>query len=82
MITRYDVAESDDDYRKLDSLEDREMTIDEIRESVKPQTVLEDASAEEVTAVPEQKTRREAVSEAEMVFALEFANTLLKNQTL
>ena len=87
MITRYDVAESDDDYRKLDGLEDREMTIDEIRESVKLQASDEraeklDEVIESITSSPVQKTRREAVSEAEMTFALEFANTLLKNMGL
>jgi len=83
MITRYDVAESDDDYRKLENLEDREMTIDEIRASVKPQAV-EEVHEEEaaVEIVPAQKVRREAVSEAEMTFALEFANTLLRNMGL
>ena len=86
MITRYDVAESDDDYKKLDSLEARDMTIDEIRESVKCQNVREEVpaveEAVEIAAAPVQKSRREAVSEAEMTFALEFANTLLKNMGL
>ena len=81
MITRYDVAESDDDYKKLENLDDREMTIDEIRASVKPQAAAEVAE-EKIEIVPAQKTKREAVSEAEMQFALEFANTLLGNMGL
>lgn len=93
MTTRYDVAESDEDYNKLNSLEDRELTIDEIRASVKAANVVADmtSDAEEVSANFEEpntsapksdKLRREAVSEAEMSFALEFANTLLKNMGL
>lgn len=92
MSTRYDVAESDEDYLKLDNLEDRELTIDEIRQSVKvnkesdAETVrnVEDVDVSdvaEVVSAPE-KTVREAVSETEMSFALAFANTLLKNMQL
>lgn len=93
MTTRYDVAESDEDYNKLNSLEDRELTIDEIRASVKAANTAADMTSdiEEVSAKFEEtetfapksdKLRREAVSEAEMSFALEFANTLLKNMGL
>ena len=98
MITRYDVAESDEDYEKLDNLEDRELTIDEIRASVKSGAPAADISAADGSdaldaaieaavaplqpAQPAEKTRREAVSEAEMNFALDFANTLLANMGL
>lgn len=90
MSTRYDVAESEEDYKKLDHLEDRELTIDEIRASYK-NTVKEadvavneaEAPAAETSVAPvKEKIRREAVSEAEMNFALDFANTLLRNMGL
>ncbi len=94
MITRYDVAESDEDYRKLDKLEDREMTIDEIRNSVKATStvrgesginadVLDAAIEAAIDIAPKaEKIKREAVSRAEMDFALEFANILLQNMGL
>ncbi len=94
MITRYDVAESDEDYKKLDKLEDRELTIDEIRDSVRATStvrgesgisadVLDAAIEAAIDIAPKaEKIKREAVSRAEMDFALEFANRLLANMGL
>ncbi len=77
--SKYDVAETDDDYKNLDKLErDSENLLE--REAL---TALGLGEKEEaaVEAAPETRTR-EAVTEDEMKYALEFANTLLKNMQI
>ena len=72
--SKYDVAESDDDYKNLELLEKENENLLENE----AQTAL---GLREAEAAPEVRTR-EAVTEAEMKFALEFANTLLKNMQI
>ncbi|MBE6616943.1 MAG: KH domain-containing protein [Ruminococcaceae bacterium] len=74
--SKYDVAESDEDYKNIENLERENENLLE-REAL---SSLGLGEVEEV-AVPETRTR-EAVTEAEMQFALEFANTLLKNMKI
>ena len=74
--SKYDVAESDDDYKNLEMLERENENLLE-REAL---SSLGFGEIEEPVA-PETRTR-EAVTEAEMQFALEFANTLLKNMQI
>ncbi len=76
--SKYDVAETDDDYKNLAKLERENENLLE-REAL---TVLGLGDKEEAApAEPEVRTR-EAVTEDEMKFALEFANTLLKNMQI
>ena len=74
--SKYDVAESDDDYKNLEKLERENENLLE-REALSVLGLGE--TAPEAVAEP---VTREAVTEAEMQFALEFANTLLKNMQI
>lgn len=87
--SKYDVAESDEDYRSLKSMELENEALLE-REAgaalgfVEPQIKTEadidiDAPIEVPAAQPRKK---EAVTQAEMDYALEFANTLLSNMNI
>jgi spoIIIJ-associated protein len=72
LASRYDIAESDEDYAKLDQL---------VAETeAAPAEKAEPAPAE--PAAPVEDRRREAITREEMDYALEFANTLLKNMQL
>lgn len=73
--SKYDVAESDDDYKNLELLERENENLLENE----AQTAL---GLREVEAIEPEVRTREAVTEAEMQFALEFANTLLKNMQI
>ncbi|MBO7404223.1 MAG: Jag N-terminal domain-containing protein [Clostridia bacterium] len=71
MASRYDMAESDEDYEKLNAL---------VREA---ESVFEAKRAEAEPVRPAQEERRrEAITEAEMNYALDFVNTLLGNMHL
>ena len=86
-VARYDFAESDDDYEKLDRLvSEAESKLEAAEAAVlvpKMPTEPEedDSDAEELSSVHEIR-RREAITQAEMDYALEFANTLLANMKL
>ena len=54
----------------------------EAKEPKAPEAASEAQEAAEVEAKPEEKKVREAVTQAEMDYALEFANTLLENMKL
>ncbi len=75
--SKYDVAESDDDYKNIEKLERESENLLEME----AQTALGFGEKPEEIAEPEVRTR-EAVTKAEMQFALEFANTLLKNMQI
>ena len=68
MASRYDMAESDEDYEKLNAL------------VAEAESVFE-AKKAEAEPVREER-RREAITEAEMNYALDFVNTLLGNMHL
>ena len=68
---RYDIAESDEDYEKLDALVAEAEDVFETKR----------ADAEPVRPAQEER-RREAITEAEMNYALDFVNTLLRNMQL
>ena len=73
--SKYDMAESDDDYKAIESME---------REN---EVLLEKEATEALGFAPEnvpaeEPKKREPITQIEMDYALEFANTLLKNMNL
>ena len=84
---RYDFAESDDDYKKLDELvreSENELEAAEAAVLV-PRPASAEASADEELSpvLPEhEERRREAITQEEMDFALAFANQLMENMKL
>ena len=77
MASRYDIAESDEDYEKLDAL----MAESEGRGTSEPVITLAGSEPAEAPARNEDR-RREAITREEMDYALAFANTLLENMKL
>ena len=93
--TKYDVAESDEDYKKLNSLIAEDDMFVKSADTVTaednsipdaPDASFDEAdSTESEPSAPvfaRERDVKEAISEDEMNFALEFANTLLKNMQL
>ena len=77
--SKYDMAESDDDYKNIESMirEDEALLDREAEEAFG----FAD-NAEEVSAPAPEPRKREPITQAEMDYALEFANTLLGNMNL
>ena len=69
LASRYDIAETDEDYEKLDRL------------TAETEPAPVENPAKEAPA-PAEDRRREAITRKEMDYALEFANTLLRNMQL
>ncbi len=69
LASRYDIAETDEDYEKLDRL------------TAEAEPAPVENPAKEAPA-PAEDRRREAITREEMDYALEFANTLLRNMQL
>lgn len=69
LASRYDIAETDEDYEKLDRL------------TAETEPAPVENPAKEAPA-PAEDRRREAITREEMDYALEFANTLLRNMQL
>lgn len=83
MASRYDIAETDEDYEKLDRLT-AEADIIEMGSGRAAREYNGEESAEPTaqTPPPAEDRRREAITREEMDYALEFANTLLRNMQL
>ncbi len=92
--SKYDVAESDEDYRSLKSMElENEALLEReagaalgLSEALAKSDVREEAEADvqhvAESIEPASHRMKEAVTQAEMDYALEFANTLLSNMSV
>lgn len=81
--SKYDVAESDEDYRSLKSMELENEALLEREAGAALGFVEPQAKADDEIEVPAaQPRKKEAVTQAEMDYALEFANTLLSNMNI
>jgi len=86
LSSRYDMAESEDDYASLDLMERENEAMHE-KEANRAlgfggQEEVEEVAEVAVPEVPAEPVKREPITQAEMDFALEFANTLLANMNL
>lgn len=74
LASRYDIAETDEDYEKLDRLTAESASAEPIR--------IPASSEAPKSEEPPADRKREAITREEMDYALEFANTLLRNMQL
>lgn len=81
--SKYDLAESDEDYRSLKSMElENEALLEREAGAALGFGESEVKADAEIEAPAAQPRKKEAVTQAEMDYALEFANTLLSNMNI
>ena len=80
--SKYDVAESDDDYKNIETMV-RENEAKLEKEAGAALGFIDNAAEKEAVELPAPEARKkEPITQAEMDYALDFANTLLKNMNV